>query len=128
MKEQECGGAIFNLAGAGSDGNGSPLYGVYGATKAGIVQFSRSMQAEWKNTSVDMHVVSPGMMMTELLTDGLGDVKLAFIEFLCTHPELVAYHLVPRMRRAYFYQEESYIRFLTVLKVVGKLLKMRGHA
>lgn len=126
MKDQDTGGAIFNLAGAGSDGVATPMYSVYGATKAGIVQFSKSMQEEWRDTNVDMHVISPGMMFTDLLMDNLSNSvsmdKMEVIEFLCTHPELVAYHLAPRIKRAYFYQEESYIRFLTAMKVVGKLL------
>ena len=117
MNLQNTGGSIFNLAGAGSDGSASPLYSIYGSTKAGIVQLSRSLQNEWKNTNVDLHVISPGMMLTDLLTENANDEVIKFVQFLCTQPELVAMHLVPRIRKTYFsVQENQYIRFLTLLK------------
>jgi chlorophyll(ide) b reductase len=122
MAQQNGGGAIFNLAGAGSDGGPTPNYSVYGASKAGIVQMTKSLQKEWKDSPVDLHVISPGMMLTDLLIDNISIDTLQVIDFLCTHPELVALHLVPRIKRAYYYHEDSYIRFLTVFKVLGKIL------
>lgn len=122
MLKQPQGGAIFNLAGAGSDGNATPNYAIYGATKAGIVQFSKSLQREWKDSIVDLHVVSPGMMLTDLLMDNQKIETLEVINFLCTHPDLVAYHLVPRIKNSYYYKEESYIRFLTAFKILSKLI------
>lgn len=122
MKNQSTGGAIFNLAGAGSDGSATPNYPVYGATKAGIVQLSKSLQKEWENTNVDVHVISPGMMLTDLLTDNLNVDTLEIIEFLCSHPDIVALHLVPRIRAAYYKDENEYIRFLTILRILGKVL------
>lgn len=123
MNSQDTGGSIFNLAGAGADGSASPLYSIYGSTKAGIVQLSRSLQNEWKNTNVDLHVISPGMMLTDLLTENANDEVIKFVQFLCTQPELVAMHLVPRIRKTYFsVQENQYIRFLTLFKILGKFL------
>jgi short-subunit dehydrogenase len=98
---------------------------VYGATKAGIVQFSRSLQKEWKDSVVDMHVISPGMMPTDLLQDNIDAATLEKIAFLFTHPDLVAHHMVPRMKRAYFYHEDSYMRFLTLFKIIEKLLTQK---
>lgn len=125
MEKQETGGAIFNLAGAGSDGRATSSYSVYGATKAGIVQFSRSLQKEWKDSVVDMHVISPGMMPTDLLQDNIDAATLEKIAFLFTHPDLVAHHMVPRMKKAYFYHEDSYMRFLTFFKIIEKLLTQK---
>jgi chlorophyll(ide) b reductase len=125
MERQETGGAIFNLAGAGSDGRATTSYSVYGATKAGIVQFSRSLQKEWKDSVVDMHVISPGMMPTDLLQDNISQETLDKIAFLFTHPDLVAHHMVPRMKRAYRYHEDSYMRFLTLFKILEKLLTQK---
>jgi chlorophyll(ide) b reductase len=125
MSKQTGGGAIFDLAGAGSDGSPTPSYSIYGATKAGIVQFSKSLQKEWKDSIVDLHVISPGMMFTDLLTDNIPVDTLAMIDFLVTHPELVALHLVPRIKKAYYYDQESYIRFLTFFRVLGKFF-MKG--
>lgn len=123
MVYQPCGGAIFNLAGAGSDGNATAQYSVYGATKAGIVQLTKSLQKEWKETNVDLHVISPGMMLTDLLTENIPMDTFKVIEFICSHPELVSLHLVPRIRRAYYKDETSYIRFLTILRILGKVVK-----
>ena len=35
MRSQAMGGHIFNIDGAGADGNPTPQYAAYGATKAG---------------------------------------------------------------------------------------------
>lgn len=118
MSKQSTGGAIFNLAGAGSDGTATPNFAVYGATKAAIVQLSKSLQQEWANSSVDLHIVSPGMMLTDLLMENLEQDTFDMIDFVCSEPELVAYNLVPRIKNAYYYKDMSYIRFLTMLKIL----------
>ena len=122
MKQQSSGGAIFNLAGAGSNGGASPNYSVYGATKAAIAQFSKSVQKEWKDDIVDLHVISPGMMLTELLTENIDENTLEIINFICAHPNLVAYNLVPRIKNAYYFKDESYIKFLTALKILSRFV------
>lgn len=120
MNGQDTGGAIFNLAGAGSDGAPTPKFAAYGATKAAIVQMSKSLQQEWASTPVDLHIVSPGMMFTELLTENIDEDLFNIIQFVCSEPEVVAHNLVPRIRNAYYYKDKSYIRFLTVLKIARK--------
>lgn len=121
MSTLDTGGAIFNTAGAGSNGMSTPKFSVYGATKAGVVQFTRSLQREWKDGKVDVHVVSPGMMLTPLLLENLDDDTFEKISKFCSDPEIVAHHIVPRMRRAYFNaHDDVYIEFLTLLKVIVK--------
>ena len=44
IKNQSKSGHIINLAGAGSNGQSSYYYSAYGASKAGIVQFTRTIQ------------------------------------------------------------------------------------
>lgn len=44
MKDQQGGGHIFNMDGAGADGNATPRFAAYGATKRGLQQFSKSLQ------------------------------------------------------------------------------------
>ena len=44
MREQPGGGHIFNMDGAGADGNATPRFAAYGATKRGLLQLSRSLQ------------------------------------------------------------------------------------
>jgi chlorophyll(ide) b reductase len=45
MREQPTGGNIFNMEGAGSDGNPTPRFAAYGATKRALTQLSKSLQA-----------------------------------------------------------------------------------
>lgn len=44
MREQRAGGHIFNMDGAGADGDATPRFAAYGATKRGLVQLSKSLQ------------------------------------------------------------------------------------
>ena len=46
MKDQERGGHIFNMDGAGADGNATPSFAAYGATKRCLSQLGKSLQAE----------------------------------------------------------------------------------
>lgn len=73
MREQEAGGHIFNMDGAGADGNPTPRFAAYGATKRGLVQLGKSLQAELKMlgiNNVGIHNLSPGMVTTDLLMSG----------------------------------------------------------
>ena len=44
MREQPNGGHIFNMEGAGSDGNPTPRFAAYGATKRALTQLCKSLQ------------------------------------------------------------------------------------
>ena len=44
MREQPAGGHIFNMDGAGADGDATPRFAAYGATKRGLVQLGKSLQ------------------------------------------------------------------------------------
>lgn len=74
MREQEAGGHIFNMDGAGADGNPTPRFAAYGATKRGLVQLGKSLQAELKMLGIEnvgIHNLSPGMVTTDLLMSGM---------------------------------------------------------
>jgi chlorophyll(ide) b reductase len=123
MSAQETGGAIFNLLGNGSNGFPSPNYAVYGSTKAGISQLTKSLQKEWKDGVVDLHMISPGMMITDLLMENLDKEVFQIIKSLCSPPELVAHHIVPRMRGTYFTAKENHtIKFQTMMKIAYKMI------
>jgi NAD(P)-dependent dehydrogenase (short-subunit alcohol dehydrogenase family) len=59
-------GKIINLKGYGAD-LPSPRVTAYGATKAAIVAFTRSLAREYKGTGITANVLSPGVVKTELL-------------------------------------------------------------
>ena len=44
MRKQSSGGHIFVMDGAGADGNATPRFAAYGATKRGLAQFIKSLQ------------------------------------------------------------------------------------
>ena len=66
MMEQKS-GSIINI---GSHNTGSILGGcaIYGATKCGIVSFTRSMAVEWAKYNIRANCISPGHIQTPLTT------------------------------------------------------------
>lgn len=71
-----------------------------GATKAAFPQLAASLNAELASTHVGVHVLSPGMMLTELLLENATSANKQAFNILCEHPETVAAFLVPRVRSA----------------------------
>lgn len=59
-------GKIINLKGYGAD-LPSPRVTAYGATKAAIVAFTRSLAREYKGTGITANILSPGVVKTDLL-------------------------------------------------------------
>jgi chlorophyll(ide) b reductase len=135
MKGQPKGGHIFNMDGAGADGNATPRFAAYGATKRSLDQLNKSIRAELsiaKISNVGVHAISPGMVTTELLMAG-GDNKFSrlMINCLAETPEDMANFLVPRIREVPPKVESSflpgillgqYIKFLTPIKAYSQIL------
>jgi NAD(P)-dependent dehydrogenase (short-subunit alcohol dehydrogenase family) len=72
-------GSIYNMEGMGSDGKRlQKKMTVYGASKAGVGYFTRSMALEARGTPVLVGSIRPGMVVTELLTKPFGDNKDEF--------------------------------------------------
>lgn len=71
-----------------------------GATKAAFPQLANTLMKELQDTHVGVHVLSPGMMLTELLLEGATTANKQAFNILCEHPETVAAFLVPRVRSA----------------------------
>lgn len=115
---------VFNMEGAGSDGGASPLYAAYGATKAGIRQLNKSLQAELAGCGRGrLHTLSPGMILTDLLLEGATPATKQAFNILCEQPETVAAFLVPRIRAAVARGSASgaHIAYLTPLSALGRL-------
>jgi len=103
IRDQEgAGGHIFNFTGRGGDGTSSPGTAAYGATKAGMMQFKRSLvaelDAEGLSERVGLHTISPGMVLTDLLLRDTTPAMRQAFNVICEQPETVAEALVPRMR------------------------------
>lgn len=81
MRQQPAGGHIFNMDGAGADGNATPRFAAYGATKRSLQQLGKSLTAELKMQSISnvgVHNLSPGMVTTELLMSGANTPTARF--------------------------------------------------
>lgn len=92
-------GHIFNVSGWGADGRASPNSAAYGATKASIPQFTKSLVKETYETNIGTHMLLPGMMMTDLLLKNATSDARRIFNILSDYPEIVAKEFVPKMRQ-----------------------------
>jgi NAD(P)-dependent dehydrogenase (short-subunit alcohol dehydrogenase family) len=60
-------GVIVNIYGRGSDLKSATPSGLYGASKAWITSFTRTLAAEYKGAGIQIVGFSPGMMLTDML-------------------------------------------------------------
>ena len=115
MMKQEF-GQIINMVGSGADGSGSPGYSIYGATKAALVQLTRTLENEYADTNIGFHICSPGMVMTELIVSDITDDMKVVFNMFCESPKTVAKQLVPRIRN--LRGSGKYIKVLDIFKIV----------
>eukprot|EP00667_Euglena_gracilis_P002317 EG_transcript_2317 len=120
LMQQQGYGHIFNMDGAGATGTATPLYATYGSTKAALVQLTKSLCEESSGSGVGVHLLSPGMVITDLLLEGASPENLRAFNVLAELPENVSAWLVPRIRATQ--GTGQYIRYLTNLRVIGRLL------
>ena len=107
-------GMICYVDGAGSDGIATPGYTIYGATKAGVKQFWESIKEEAEEIGVYTHMISPGMVLTPLLLEGVDTEKLGkLFNILCEHPEKPAKYLANKVIQLRNKEEHTYVRYLT---------------
>ncbi|QDZ24245.1 short-chain dehydrogenase/reductase [Chloropicon primus] len=122
FRKQGQGGHVFNMDGAGYDGNATPNYAAYGATKAAITQMNRSLRKE-ASARVGVHTLSPGMVLTDLLLEGSTAENRKAFNILCEMPETVASNLVPRVRYAAVKGSSGdQVRYLTLRRALGFLV------
>jgi len=62
-------GAVYNVEGLGSDGRREQGLALYGSTKRAVRYLTESLVKELEGTGVLAGALSPGMMVTHLLTD-----------------------------------------------------------
>ena len=71
-------GQVWNTEGFGSDGATQPGMAAYGATKRAVRYLQKALRKDTADTAVQICTVSPGIVVTDLLT---GDYDLASEEW-----------------------------------------------
>ncbi|MFC1996075.1 SDR family NAD(P)-dependent oxidoreductase [Chloroflexota bacterium] len=66
-------GHIYNMEGAGSSGRIHAGISIYGTTKAALRYFSTSLTAETEGTPLKVSTLSPGMVVTDMITGQYKD-------------------------------------------------------
>lgn len=64
-------GKVFNMEGFGSDGRMLDKLSLYGTTKRAINYFSKSVSKEVKEKSIQVGILSPGMVRTDFLNNAM---------------------------------------------------------
>jgi chlorophyll(ide) b reductase len=98
MKEQGY-GHIFNMNGLGSNGRVQEKLLTYGLSKSALPYLAKAISIEYKESNVGVHNLSPGMVITDLVTKHINKDNFNIFNILCESPETVAENLVPRMKR-----------------------------
>lgn len=125
MSMQCTGGDVFNIVGAGSNGKGTPNFALYGATKAGIKQFSMTLHKELEHNTTQIHLLSPGMMDTDLLMKSLPiNIKELIAPFV-TKPEAVAQELIDGILQTYYDmpKKQKQLEYMTIVRVISNVIK-----
>lgn len=123
-------GAIYNIEGYGS--NDAMMLGlsIYGSSKRSITYFTQALakESEERNTGVIVGRLSPGIMITDFITNALGDKsKIELPEktkkvynILGDYPEVVAEFLVSKMLTNT--KNNAHIEWLTTGKAAWRFM------
>lgn len=126
-------GAIYNIEGYGS--NDAMMLGLsmYGTSKRAITYFTQALAKEsaQKNTGVIIGRLSPGIMITDFITNALGDKgKIELPErtkkvynILGDYPDVVAAFLVEEMLKNT--KNNAHIEWLTTGKAAWRFMTSR---
>jgi NAD(P)-dependent dehydrogenase (short-subunit alcohol dehydrogenase family) len=124
---EQGGGAIYNMEGFGSNGRKRIGLTVYGSTKIGMTYYTESFleEARAANAPVLIGMLSPGMVVTDLLTEAFDDPaelerSKRIFNILADRPETVTPWLVDQML-ANVGQGRS-IQWLTQGKIIWRFL------
>lgn len=118
------GGHVWNMEGLGSDGRTVPGLTVYGASKRAVTQLTRGLAREVP-AGVSAGLLSPGMVVTGLLTHGYADpAELArargIFNVLADRVDTVAPWLARRAVSEI--RNGAHVRWLTTPKIIGRFV------
>jgi 2-deoxy-D-gluconate 3-dehydrogenase len=68
-------GKVINLASV-LGAVGLPGYSVYGATKGGVIAFTRSLGVEWARHNIQVNAIAPGWFVTEMNEMAFADPRI----------------------------------------------------
>ncbi|MFI6043819.1 SDR family oxidoreductase [Nocardia sp. NPDC051321] len=118
------GGHVWNMEGLGSDGRTVAGLATYGASKRALTYLTKALAAEVP-AGVSVGLLSPGMVVTDLLTHGYRDpAELAkarrVFNILADPVETVAPWLASRALS--HTRNGAHVRWLTTPKVLGRFV------
>ncbi|MFO0737396.1 MAG: SDR family oxidoreductase [Labilithrix sp.] len=121
-------GAIYNMEGFGADGARQVGMALYGSTKTALRYFTRSLVDETRGTGVIVGTMSPGIVVTDLLTEVYrkGDPELWkskrwLFNFIADPVEVVAPWLAARVLENR--TVGAHLAWMTVLKGALRVLQ-----
>jgi NAD(P)-dependent dehydrogenase (short-subunit alcohol dehydrogenase family) len=128
-------GVLVNIYGRGSDLKAATPSGLYGASKAWITSFTRTLAAEYKGAGIQIVGFSPGMMLTDMLVvenvvgervrETMKNMPMV-LKALASPPAIPAAELVKLLERNHKeFVEYSVMRGWRALSMVGKLVWMQ---
>ena len=121
LPHMEKGGEIYNL-GSLSSFQPVPYIGVYGATKACVLSFSRALNVELKAAGIRVMAVCPGWVKTDFFQRAVHDDTITYYNRFYT-PEQVVTRAIRDMARK---KDVSIVGFPIRMQVLGvKLLPHR---
>jgi NAD(P)-dependent dehydrogenase (short-subunit alcohol dehydrogenase family) len=120
-------GQIYNMEGLGSNGMVFPGQLPYCATKSALTIFTKGLVKETRNTPVRVGFLSPGMVVTNLLTSGIDPASKArprrrfdVLNVLVDRVETVAPYLVTNILAND--RHGAHIEWLTRRKIAWRFL------
>jgi short-subunit dehydrogenase len=100
-------GQIYNLEGLGSGDRKQEGFTVYGTTKRAVRYFSEALIEEVENTPVQVGMLSPGIVVTDFMLDGMRkmppeqlEMAKAVYNCLADEPETVTPFLVENILKS----------------------------
>ena len=121
-------GAIYNLEGYGSNDAFMMGMNMYGTSKRAVTHFTQALakESEELKTGVIVGRLSPGIMITDFITNALGgkekidlpEKTKKFYNIVGDHPNVVADFLVKKILKNN--KNNAHIQWLTTAKIISK--------
>jgi len=128
LAQQPAGGRIFNMEGFGSDGLVQKGMTVYGTSKNAVRYLTRALVKEYRGRPVLIGTLSPGIVITDLLTRDLYGPDSAefagrrrFLNMLADTVDTVAPHLVEGALAVT--RTGADVRWMGPVQALGRVLK-----